>query len=153
MDIVREGIEASLRATDSPETWLDPRQGNLSKLVYPDVQLRSNINLHDEEKAVFEYYSNETYSLITSKRVLSITNGVMQEVNLNQVISTRKFSAEAPGVSSPWKTLKIVDEKGKELFVEFEKGNPTYFAMIFIENMAWKLRKGVWYLNPKETWR
>ncbi|MNU55781.1 hypothetical protein D3C71_448640 [compost metagenome] len=152
MDLVKEAIQVTLKTVEgSPEEWLNPSDGILTRFVNENKNLRAQIDLELNEEPIFEFCSQESYSLITSKRVISIRNAVYNEKIIMEIDNVRPLIPddyfENP---KPKKMLRIIDFKKDEFLIEFDKGVPLYFADILLTNLVWQLQKGKWFLNPSK---
>lgn len=150
MDLVKEVIKVTLKTVEGPpEEWLNPKDGILTRFVNENKTLRAQIDLELNEEPIFEFCSQESYSLITSKRVISIGNAVYNEKKLTDIDDVRPLIPddyyENPGSK---KMLRIIDFKKNEFLIEFDTGTPLYFAYMLITNLIWQIQKGRWFLNP-----
>lgn len=152
MDLVKEAIKVTLKTVEgTPEEWLNPMNGILTRFVNEDKVLRTQIDLEQNEEPIFEFLSQNSYSLITSKRVISIRDAVYNETTLIEIDDVRPLIPddffENP---KPKKFLRIIDSQKNEFLIEFDSGAPLYFADILITNLVWQIQKGKWFLNPSK---
>ena len=150
MDLAKDAVKISLKSIQSPpEIWLDPKRKVRSKILKRNDILRRQVVLSDKEIPLFEYQSKNSYSLITTRRVISYRNAVYNEIDLINVFTSRKLmKLPLTQKQSPLKVLRIVDIENQEFLIEFDEGYPAYFAMVLIDNLSTQLRLGRWSLNP-----
>lgn len=151
MDIIKQAIAATLKTVEgTPDEWLNPAKGILTKFVNQEP-LRKDITLLAGEEPIYEFASDECYSLITSKRVISFREGTLIEKDLTQISRVSKWTTKTPFEEQDYiKTLIVKDVNQEEFLIEFDPGYPAYFANILILNLAYQLRLGKWFLNPSK---
>jgi len=152
MNFIKEVINITLRTVyGSSSDWLNPKKVS-SRLLSTNDILRENIRIQDNEEPIFEYLSNDNYSLITSKRVISNKKNEYNEIYLKDILEVLVPKRAKLGVNiediEPLKKLIIKGKDGEEFLIEFDPHEPTYFASILIKNLYYKLQKNKWYLNP-----
>ncbi len=153
MNLAEEVIKVTLKSIqDSPIIWLDQSKGVLSRLLNKESVLRKNIRLQTDEEPLFEYASLDSYSLITTKRVISDRDNKKLEIEIENIFRVKlpkrvKVVSDLENIP-PSRLLIISDNNGNELCLEFDPYYPHYFARILINNLSSKLRTNSWYLNP-----
>ena len=99
----------------------------------------------DDEKPIFEYSSTDCYSLITTQRVISNRQNVFYEMALVKIEESKPLipEYENPDIK-PWSMFWVKDSNENKFLIEFDPGNPTYFALMLVKHLSSMLKRGKW---------
>ncbi len=146
MDVIKEAIILALKPVEGdPEIWLNPKKGILSRFVTEGQELRKKIILNYGEQPIFEYSLVDCYSLITSQRVISFRRGVFYEMALIEIYDSRPLIPKNEYAHiRPWSMFWVKDINDNKFLVEFDPGNPTYFALMLVKHLSSMVKRGTW---------
>ncbi len=157
IDFRKELIKITLEALDKPfDEWITFNDSLHTRIIDNNTNPNFQIKLLDNELPVLECSLDETYLLVTTERVISITNSLNDEVFIDEIggfsykddALNYKTSNEYSKVSK----INIIKRDGNTLSLFTDSYYPFYFTNILIRNILSHKKYNKWYINPREKY-
>lgn len=151
----QKAIDISLRCVDkAPNGWITYNDEINTKLL-DDNYKSKYVSLEKNELPILNCKLDNSYLLITTKRVISIINGNYDEVyseNFEGLCNDyEKFNYKNEDNQQPKTNFICIRRTNKSnLLVIIDSYYPAFFSKILISNVLLYKKEGRWFLNPSK---
>lgn len=151
-----EVVEKTLELIDKkPIEWNTFNEKLNTYVIDENHLMQSDILLEDGEEPILECILDDSFMLITTKRLISNFSNNYSEMLINEIIGFGNEFEESnykmDNNENPKTNLIVVNGSNeKKIILKIDSYEPAYFAKLLITNLSYYAKNGVWFWKPRK---
>lgn len=150
-----EAIKMTSKLLDKPyELWETFNDIILTKILNEQTITNYNFKLKLDELPILEYSAENSYTLISTQRIISQFKGNYNEILLSKFkrfgnkYEKQNFNFEDKNNFPKINLIEVIDVNENSLIYEIDSHYPAQFSKLLIMNLASYIKNKRWFWNP-----